>query len=79
MRLRPIDVAGWAGVAAIVAAYFLAAHNLLNPTDGRYLALNLIGSMLVMAEAFSKKDYQPVVLNLVWAGITIAAIMRILG
>jgi hypothetical protein len=71
-----INALGWYGVIAIVGAYALANFDVIGVHDLSYQLLNLTGSIGILIEAFSKKDYQPAVLNLIWAAIGIVALFR---
>lgn len=63
-------------VAAILAAYALATFGVLPTTSFIYLALNLTGA--IVTEAATKRDVQPVVLNLIWAIVALVGIIRAL-
>jgi hypothetical protein len=73
-----IQILGWLGVLAILTAYFLVSFSFLSPRDILYPALNIVGSVFIIIETFSKKDYQPVVLNFVWLIIALVAILKII-
>jgi hypothetical protein len=73
-----IQILGWLGVLAILTAYFLVSFSFLSPHDILYPALNIVGSVFIIIETFSKKDYQPVVLNFVWLIIALVAILKII-
>jgi predicted membrane metal-binding protein len=68
---------GWYGVLAILLAYLLLSFNVIASKSLSYQLLNLTGALGIIAEATSKKDTQPAVLNIVWAIIAIFAIIRI--
>jgi hypothetical protein len=76
MRKKLIDIVGWYGVAAILAAYAFLNFELMNVRDISYQLLNLTGAFGIILEAWYKKDYEPVVLNLVWLAIALVAIIR---
>jgi hypothetical protein len=71
------DLIGWYGVMAILLAYTLLSFKALTPDSLPYQLLNLTGALGIMFEAYSKKDTQPVVLNIVWAFVALLAICRI--
>ncbi len=73
-----INLIGWLGVFAILLAYILTNFSLLNTGNSTYLFLNLFGSIAVLYEAYTKKDYQPVVLNLIWALVALIGLVRAL-
>jgi len=69
---------GWYGVLAILLAYLLISFNVLASKSLGYQLLNLTGAGGIIIEAMSKKDTQPVVLNVVWAIIALLAIGRLI-
>ncbi len=73
-----VDVIGWAGVIAILTAYILLNFNFLTTKNLVYQILNLTGSCAILFESYKKKDYEPVILHLVWAIIAIIIMIRIL-
>jgi hypothetical protein len=75
---RPlVEITGWYGAIAILAAYFLVSFEYLSTQDIYYHLLNGSGAIGLGWEAFVKKDYQPTVLNLVFFGIAVYALIRI--
>lgn len=73
-----IELFGWYGTVAIVAAYALVSFSVLQPTDITYQLLNGTGALGLMLVSFRKQAYQPGVLNIVWTLIAIVAIFNIL-
>lgn len=72
-----INLFGWLGVVMILAAYILVTLRLIESDTLLYLLLNLLGSITVLVEAWLKKDYQPVFLNIAWALVAIISLIRI--
>ena len=72
-----IEIFGWYGTVAIVAAYALVSFSILQPTSIWYQLLNGTGAVGIVVDAFYKKDYQPGILNLIWTVIAIVAIVKI--
>jgi len=72
-----VEGVGWYGVVAILAAYALVSFKFVEPHGLIYQLLNLSGALGIIIEAYSKKDYQPVVLNIVWLAIAIIALARL--
>jgi lipid-A-disaccharide synthase-like uncharacterized protein len=68
---------GWIGVLLILTAYFLITFGFLTTAHPIYPVLNLMGSLFVLIEALSKKDYQPVLLNIVWLLIAFLALVKL--
>jgi hypothetical protein len=65
------EAAGWYGVAAILAAYALSNFGMLAIDSTAYRALNLTGSIGIIWDAWTQKNWQPAVLNIVWAAIAL--------
>lgn len=78
MKKWIIEIAGWYGTVAIVAAYALVSFNIIKSASLLYQLLNLTGSIGIIAVALDKKVYQPAVLNTIWAVIAIVAIVTLL-
>lgn len=72
---RLVDWLGWYGVAAILLAYGLISFKFLSVTDVRYQLLNITGSVGLIIEAYTRRDTQPIVLNIIWVGIGIVALL----
>src|SRR5260221_13061492 len=73
-----IEIIGWYGTIAIVSAYALSSFGMLRSSDFLYQLLNFTGAIGIVIDAFSKKDYQPGVLNVIWAVIALVAVVKIL-
>ncbi len=78
MKNKITEIIGWYGVAAIIGAYGLISFLILKPTDFWYLTLNITGAIGIIIDALNDKNYQPVVLNIIWVIIALAAIVKIL-
>ncbi|MCK9360828.1 hypothetical protein M0Q28_01195 [Patescibacteria group bacterium] len=72
-----IEIAGWYGALAILAAYFLGSFGVLAPTGLAYQLLNLTGAVGIIVVAAYKKVYQSVALNVVWGIIAVVAIVQL--
>ena len=69
-RKKILSLIGWYGVAAIISAYALLNLGIFEVGDMWYQVLNLTGALGIILDSLSDKDYQPVVLNIFWAGIS---------
>ncbi len=69
---------GWYGVTAIVIAFALLNFGILGTDSLAYQLLNITGSIVIIVVANSKKDYQPVVLNIVWMLVAVYGFLRII-
>lgn len=63
---------------AILLAYFLVSFKFIEARSLPYEILNLTGAAGIVVEAGSKKDKQPMVLNIVWALIALIVIVQII-
>lgn len=79
MKKFLIEAIGWYGAVAIVGAYALNSFGILAATDIGYQALNATGALGIVIHSFSKKDYQPGVLNLIWTIVAVVAIVKIVA
>ncbi|MGC8873750.1 MAG: CBU_0592 family membrane protein [Chloroflexia bacterium] len=64
-----IDVAGWAGVVALLTAYGLVSARRLEGDSVAYQLLNLAGGALVLLNSFHYRAFPSVAVNVVWIGI----------
>jgi hypothetical protein len=77
MKNKITEIIGWYGVVAILAGYALINFSILKPTSVWYLILNTTGAIGIIIDAVQDKNYQPVVLNIIWFFIALAAIIRL--
>lgn len=78
MRMARYDWLGWLGIVTILIAYAGITSGWLSLDGWLYPSLNLFGSVAVVVEAGSKKDYQPTILNLAWAAVALVGLARFL-
>lgn len=76
MNPKIIEFTGWIGVIAILSAYTLSTLAIIEPSSQAYLMLNLFGGIAIVFSAARKKDYQPVVLNIIWTIVAVMGIVR---
>lgn len=69
---------GWAGAALILGAYFLVSFEIMRPDSISWQVINLTGAMGLIAASFSKRDWQPVALNIIFALVAIVSILNLL-
>jgi hypothetical protein len=65
---------GWAGAAALLAAYILVSSGRLAGQSARYNLINLAGGALLAYASWVKGAWPSVTLNLVWIVIGLRAI-----
>ena len=68
---------GWCGMVIILLAYFLLSFDFLSADSVWYQGLNVLGSLGIVLETWMRRDYQPMVLNIIWILIAIVAIVRL--
>lgn len=78
MKARSISYFGWYGVVAILSAYVLVSFGVITAKGYIYQLLNLTGAIGIIFISATKKDKQPVVLNIVWAIVALVAIIQLL-
>jgi hypothetical protein len=71
------ELLGWVGAALVVLAYALVSFSVIAPTNIWYQVMSGVGSLGIVFVAVSKKDRPSATLNIVWALIALAAILRI--
>jgi len=69
---------GWYGAIAIVLAYALANFGVISVHSFSYTLLNLTGSAGIITEALPKKDYQSILINIVWIAVAALALAKLL-
>lgn len=73
---KVIELAGWVGIGLILLAYTGVSLDQLNADSFVYQLLNLVGSILVVWQTWHRRNYQPMVLNIVWAIVALIALFR---
>ncbi|HSG81365.1 MAG TPA: hypothetical protein VLC48_03870 [Gemmatimonadota bacterium] len=69
-----IDVGGWIGAALILVAYYLVSTRRVHGASVLYQTLNIVGSLLVGANAFYYRALPSFSINVVWIAIAILAL-----
>lgn len=70
-----IDVGGWLGAILLLLAYFFVSTGRVRGSSNRYQALNVIGSVLVGANAVYYGALPSFSINVVWIGIAVLALL----
>ncbi|SDG21856.1 hypothetical protein SAMN05421505_102291 [Sinosporangium album] len=74
-----INIVGWGGAALMLTAYGLVSASKL-PGDGlTYQTMNLVGAIALMINTAYLSAWPSAILNLVWMGIGIATVSRLVG
>ena len=69
------EALGWIGVLFILAAYALITLRVLDASSLAYGLLNALGAIGIMVSSYFKRDFQPVLLNLVWLVVAVIGII----
>ena len=72
-----VEYAGWLGVVLLLSNYALLASGFFRGDTIIYHSVALLGCFFVAYEAWQKRDKQPAILNFVFVGIAVFAIVRI--
>ena len=72
------EIIGWAGMSLVLAAFAFNAFNVILPESFIYALFNIIGSAGIIYASAYKKDYQPVVLNLIWIAIAVFLMIKVI-
>ncbi|HEY6243973.1 MAG TPA: hypothetical protein VIX17_08510 [Pyrinomonadaceae bacterium] len=72
-----INIVGWSGSVAVVAAYSLISLQKLRSDSKVYQWLNLIGSVGLAINTAYFRAYPSTVVNVVWLLIACSALVRI--
>lgn len=68
----------WIGIGLILTAYILNIFGIVESRSVLYLSFNVIGSIFIVFHAFHRRDYQPAVLNIVWAIVALVNLIIVL-
>ena len=77
-RISSSDVAGWAGMAILLAAYILNSLGALTLYPILYQAMNAIGAVGIAISTAAQKAKPATVLNILWFIFAVGAILKIL-
>ena len=72
-----IDIAGWAGAAALLLAYGLVSSGRLNGRSIPFQLLNLFGAVGLLAIGVWHDAWPSAALNAVWLVIGVTALIRL--
>jgi hypothetical protein len=71
------SIAGWLGMALVITAYLLLALKKIKSNSIKYHLLNLFGGIGLIASTFATKSWPAMTLNVIWGGIAIFSIYKI--
>lgn len=73
------SVLGWLGTVFYLITYFLLSIRKLKANSILYHFMNLAGAIGMIVHAFFLEDHPNIVVNLVWGGIAVMAMIMILS
>lgn len=73
-----IDILGWAGSAAVIAAYGLNSYQRIRSDSIFFQLLNLFGGIFLIIYTLYYAAFASTVINIVWVVIALSAIVRAL-
>jgi Na+-translocating ferredoxin:NAD+ oxidoreductase RnfD subunit len=79
MTFDPFTLAGIAGTALIVAAYFANQQGWLMTEDWRYPLANLVGAILILVSLIIAWNLPAAVIESFWAAISIYGLIKHAG
>jgi large-conductance mechanosensitive channel len=68
------DAMGWIGAAVLLLGYGMVSFRKLEGDSGFYQLLNIVGSILLAANAIAYGAYPSTFVNMVWIAIAIFAV-----
>lgn len=77
-RNKYIELYGWYGAVGLLGAYALSSFNIFSSENVWYQVINITAALGIVTVSFHKKNYQPGVLNIVWAIVGLVALVKIL-
>jgi hypothetical protein len=78
MTITPYDLAGFAGAAIAIVAYFLNQQRWLRSDDWRFPCANLAGASLIFLSLCFEWNFPSVVIELFWAAISLWGMIKAL-
>ncbi len=74
--MTAIEIIGWIGTILIVGSYFLNINGKIKSTSVPYILANLVGGILFSIYTYVHRTYPNLVVNIIWVGIAISALMK---
>ena len=72
-----MEVVGWIGAVLILAGYALLTAEKVTSKSVSYQAMNVIGATGFIANGVWHKAWPSAILNIIWVGIGVVALIRI--
>ena len=74
--IRASEYIGWVGVSLILIAYIGITFSVIQPETFLYACINFIGALGIIISSYAKRDFQPVVLNVIWLAVAVIGIIK---
>lgn len=74
-----VEIFGWYGTICLILVYALSSFGILSFDNIWYQIINITAALGIVTVSFYKKNYQPGVLNIIWAVIGLVALFKILS
>jgi len=72
-----IDIIGWIGSVAVIAAYGLNSYQKIKSDSYIFLTLNLVGGIFLIIYSYYYTAYANTFINVVWVIIAIPALIKL--
>ncbi|MFZ2905027.1 MAG: hypothetical protein WAZ98_02370 [Cyclobacteriaceae bacterium] len=72
-----IDITGWIGSVAVIAAYGLNSYQKIKSDSYSFLTLNLVGGIFLIIYSYYYTAYANTFINVVWVIIAIPALIKL--
>ena len=72
-----IDILGWIGSVAVIAAYGLNSYQKIRSNSYLFLLLNLIGGIFLIIYSYYYTAFANTFINVVWVIIAVPALIRL--
>lgn len=72
-----IDILGWVGSVAVIAAYGLNSYQKIKSDSYLFLILNLIGGIFLIIYSYYYTAFANTFINVVWVIIAVPALIRL--
>ncbi len=79
MTFDPFTLAGTAGAALVIAAYFANQRGRLKSDDWPFPLANLVGSLMIMLTLVTAWNFSLAVIESFWAAISVYGLFRSAG
>ena len=74
-----VDILGWTGSVAVIAAYGLNSYQKIKSDSYLFLILNLVGGVFLIIYSYYYTAYANTFINVVWVIIAVPALIKLIG